>query len=199
MREDIRDLTEIHFLSLVEHLMLLLPLRVGSILSINSLREDLQVAYNTVRSWLTAFEKLFISFTLKPFTLKLTRSVHKERKLYLWDWSQIKDDGSRFENFVASHLWKTIHIWRDLGMGFFDLYFLRDRSRREVDFCITKDQKPWLLIETKLAETAVSESLDYFSKRFKTPAIQLLRKKEIDKKIGNIHLVSADRWLLKLS
>lgn len=198
VKEDIRDLTNIHLLSLIEHLMLLLPSRIGAILSVNNLREDLQVAYNTVRSWLSTFERLFITFTLKPFSKRLSRVVHKERKLYLWDWSQIKDDGSRFENFVASHLWKAVQVWRDLGMGNFDLWFLRDRDRREVDFCITKDLEPWLLIETKLSETSVSESLDYFSNRLQTPAVQLVRTNGVEKKAGPTLIVSAARWLLKL-
>jgi hypothetical protein len=195
VREDIRDLTNIHHLSLVEHLMLLLPGRIGSPLSIHSLKEDLQVAYNTVRSWLSAFERLHIVFMLKPYTAKLHRSIHKETKLYLWDWSQIKDEGSRFENFVASHLWKAVHIWNDLGFGNYDLYFLRDRDRREVDFCITKDRMPWLLVEAKVGETQLSDSLQYFSNRFRVPGIQLIAKKDMEKRMGLITLKSAERWL----
>ncbi|MDZ4224373.1 MAG: DUF4143 domain-containing protein [bacterium] len=198
VREDVRDLTNIQLLSLIEHLLILLPQRVGSVLSINSLKEDLQVAYNTVRGWLETLEKLFIVFTLKPFEKKLNRSVHKERKLYFWDWSQVKDEGARFENFVASHLWKAVQMWRDLGMGDFELWFLRDRSRRETDFCITKEGKPWLLVEAKLSETQVSESLHYFSNRLVVPAVQLVSTKGVEKRMGPIPVISADRWLLQL-
>ena len=178
--------------------MLLLPKRVGSVLSVNALKQDLQVAYNTVRSWLETFERLYITFTLSPFTKKLQRSIHKEKKLYLWDWSQIKDPGARFENFVASHLWKAVHIWRDLGMGNFDLQFLRDRDRREVDFCITRDQQPWLLLEAKLAEKQISESLSYFAERLGVPAIQLIQTTGLHRRTGRIQIVSADSWLARL-
>lgn len=198
VREDIRDLTNINLLSLIEHLMILLPQRVGSPLSTNSLKEDLQVAYNTVRSWLDTFERLFITFSIKPYVKKLNRSVHKEKKLYLWDWSQIKDDGARFENLVASHLWKAVSLWRDLGMGDFELWFLRDRNRREVDFCITKEMQPWLLIEAKLSETRASESLDYFSNFFNVPAVQLLKSSGVEKKSGGILVTSASKWLQRL-
>ena len=197
VREDIRDLTNINLLSIIEHMMMLLPQRVGSPLSINSLKEDLQVAYNTVRSWLDTFEKLFITFSIKPYAKKMNRSVHKEKKMYLWDWSQIKDDGARFENFVASHLWKAVSLWRNLGMGDFELWFIKDRNRREVDFCITKEMKPWLLIEAKLSETVISESLNYFSRFFNVPAVQLLQRDGIEKKSGNILITSASRWLSK--
>lgn len=198
VREEIRDLTNISLLSVVEHLFMLLPGRVGSVLSVNSLKEDLQVSYNTVRNWLDAFQKLYISFQLRTFAARLQRSIHKEQKLYLWDWSQVQDEGNRFENLVAGHLLKAVHTWRDLGRGDFELWFLRDRDRREVDFCITKSLEPWLLVETKLAETNLSESLDAFSNRLRTPAIQVVAATGINRKAGAIPIVSADRWLPQL-
>ena len=198
VREDIRDLSTIQHLTLVEHLLLLLPSRVGSPLSINSLREDLQVAHNTVTAWLETFSRLYIVFMLRPYTAKLQRSIRKERKLYLWDWSQVKDDGARFENLVASHLWKAVQMWRDLGFGDFDLTFLRDRDRREVDFCITKDQHPWLLVEAKFSETQIADPLLYYSNRLQIPAVQIVHREGIDKQVGSIRLISADRWLPRL-
>lgn len=198
VREDIRDLTNISLLSLVEHLMLILPGRIGSVLSINSIKEDLQVAHNTVRSWLDTFERLYIIFSLKPFTAKIHRSINKEKKIYLWDWSQISDEGARFENFVASHLWKAVNLWRDLGMGDFDLRFIRDRDRREVDFCVTKNNKAWLLVEAKLSDTKPSENLDYFAGRLNVPAIQLVNKRDINSQQGAVRVMSADRWLTLL-
>ena len=195
IQQEIRDLTHIQHLSLVEHLMLLLPKRVGSPLSINSLAGDVQVASNTIRQWLDAFSRLYIVFTIPPFTKKIQRSIHKERKLYLWDWSQIEDEGARFENLVASHLWKGVQYWKDLGLGDYELFFLRDRDRREVDFCITKDRTPLFLVEAKMGETQVSESLSYFCNRLKVPGIQVVFKKGVHLKKERIQVVSADRWL----
>lgn len=198
VREDIRDLTNVNLLSLIEHLILILPSRVGSILSVNSLREDLQVAYNTVQSWLDTLEKLYVTFTLMPFFQRLHRSVRKEKKLYLWDWSQVPDEGARFENLVASHLWKAVQLWRDLGKGDFALWFIRDRDRREVDFCVTRDSEPWLLVEAKLSETQPTESLQFFANRLRIPAVQVVRTGGIHKRSGAVKVVSADRWLLQL-
>jgi len=194
VREDIVDLTNIQLLSLVEHLMILLPSRVASVLSVNSLKEGLQVAYNTVQDWLRVFERLYITFTLGPFTQRVQRAIHKEKKLYLWDWSQIKDEGKRFENFVASHLWKAVHYWRDLGFGLFELWFLRDRDRREVDFCMTLDRKPWLLVEAKVSDTQPSEALQYFSNRFQVRALQIVSARDVEKRSGLTTVMSADRW-----
>ncbi len=198
VREDIRDLTHISLLSLVEHLLILLPHRAAGLLSINSLREDLQVSYNTLKSWIETLEKLYILFTLPPWTEKISRSIHKEKKMYLWDWAQIKDEGARFENMVAAHLFKAIHFWRDLGFGNFGLYFVRDRDRREVDFLISKDHKPLLLVETKVSETQMSESLISYAEKLRIPAIQLVQKHGLLKKSGAHWVMSADRWLTLL-
>lgn len=195
IQQDIRDLTQIQMLSLVEHLFLILPNQAGSLLSVNALREDLQVSYNTVTQWLETFERLYISYRLKSYTTKIRRTLHKAQKLYLWDWSQVKDDSARFENMVASHLLKAVTYWRDLGYGDYELTFLRDSERREVDFCITKNQKPWLLVEAKLAETQVAEPLKFFCQKFTVPGIQVILSKNTLIDHGPIKVISADRFL----
>ncbi|MBI4412180.1 MAG: ATP-binding protein [Deltaproteobacteria bacterium] len=198
VRQDIRDLTHIHLLNLIEHFLLLLPRHVGSVLSVNSLKEDLQVAYNTVRQWLGAFERLYISFALQPYHVKVNRSLQKASKVYLWDWSQVEDEGDRLENMIASHLLKAVHLWRDLGFGDFELFYLRDRDRREVDFCVTKDRKPWLLAEVKLAELNLHESLHVFAEKFGVPAFQIVGKEGVDIQRGAIRIISASRFLSTL-
>ena len=92
----------------------------------------------------------------------------KEPKYYLWDWSLCTNDGARAENMVASHLLKATHFWTDIGLSEYKLHFVRDKEKREVDFLVTKDQTPWLLIEVKLAENqGISESLRRFSDSLK--------------------------------
>ncbi|MBI4224562.1 MAG: ATP-binding protein [Deltaproteobacteria bacterium] len=198
IREDLRDLTQIELISLVEHLMLLLPDRIGSLFSFRSLAEDLQVSPPTIKSWMDVFGQLFLTFSLKPHTKKIVRSLHKQAKYYLYDWSQIPDEGNRFENLVASHLWKAVQVWTDLGEANLGLAYIRDRTHRETDFLITKEGKPWFLVEAKLAETQISDNLRYFAKRLNVPAIQMIQKEEVVKQVGNILVVSANRWLANL-
>jgi hypothetical protein len=92
----------------------------------------------------------------------------KEPKLYLWDWSVIEDLGAKVENFVANHLLKAVHFWSDAGLGNFELFFVRDKEKREVDFLITQNQKPWMLIEVKHSEKEpLSKNLLYFQQILK--------------------------------
>lgn len=98
MREDLRDLEYVRELSLIEHLTDLLPSKVGSPLSVKSLREDLQIDHKTAERWLQILENLYVCFRLSPYGSPRVRAVKKERKLYLWDWSSVESDGPRFEN-----------------------------------------------------------------------------------------------------
>jgi predicted AAA+ superfamily ATPase len=59
IREEITSLEKVSDLGNLELLALRLPKLVGSPLSINSLREDLQVSHKTVSKWLDIFERLY--------------------------------------------------------------------------------------------------------------------------------------------
>jgi len=69
------------------------------------------------------------------------------------DYTEIVSEAARYENLIACHLLKTCHLWTDTGEGDFSLFCLRDKQKREIDFLICKDGKPWLPIEAKLNET----------------------------------------------
>ena len=96
----------------------------------------------------------------------ISRSLIKEHKVFLWDWSIIKDNGSRAENFIASHLLKAVHYWTDLGLGEYDLYYIRTREKKEVDFLVSKNDEPWFLVEVKCSNNqSISSNLIEFQKQ----------------------------------
>jgi len=103
VREDLRDLSRIQLLSHVEELVELLVLRAGGVLSYNSLREDLQVALDSARLWTASLVRLFYIYLVRPYSKRIARAIKKEPKVYLWDWSEIEDDGRRFENLMAGY------------------------------------------------------------------------------------------------
>jgi predicted AAA+ superfamily ATPase len=83
----------------------------------------------------------------------------------LWDWSELENEGTRFENLIASHLLKWCDFTDNFGFSALALHFIRDKDKREVDFCITLEGKPWMLIEAKLSETSPGPGLNYFGDR----------------------------------
>jgi predicted AAA+ superfamily ATPase len=205
VREDIRDATSLRDLSLLEMLAHLLPERVGAPLSLNSMREDLDVAFETVRAWVGVLDAFYYSFRLSPWTRNLARALKKETKLYLWDWAEIESprEGARFENLVALHLLKAVRTWTQVGEASLELAYVRDKEKREVDFLIVEKRQPRLLIECKLSDTTLSPQLLAFQEALKVPwAIQLVREPGHARRTSvggrSQWVVSADRWLAKL-
>jgi len=164
-REDIRDLTQIQELGQIEVFARFLKQQPGQLMSLSNLAQKTQVSVNTVKRWLNTLESFYYCFLIRPWAKRIARSLLKEPKLYLYDWSQVDDPGARAENFVASHLLKAVHFWTDYGFGDFQLYFLRDKEKREVDFLVTKNGKPWFLVEVKISDTHLSKSLEVFQKQ----------------------------------
>jgi predicted AAA+ superfamily ATPase len=195
-REDIRDIEPVRDIVSMQLLGDILPDRTGSLLSINSLREDLEVSHRAVSNWLNILESFYYCFRLYPYVGKNFRSLKKEAKLYLWDWSEINDEAVRFENCVASHLLKLTHFLQDYEGYKANLYFLRSAEKKEVDFLLTIDEKPWFAIEAKMNDTNVSSSLYYFKEKLQIPfCYQVIKKTNVDSFIKNVRVVSADRFL----
>jgi len=199
-REDIRDVEVIRDLSLAQTLQTLLPGRVGSLLSLNSLREDLEVSHRAVTSWMNILETFYYLFRIRPFAVNHIRSLKKETKLYLWDWSEVEDPGARFENMIASHLLKLAHFLRDVEGLRTEVCYLRDTGKREVDFLFLVDQKPWFAVEAKVNDTSIASSLLYFQKKANIPFVyQVIQKPGVYKSAGdNAFIVSAEYFLTTL-
>lgn len=199
IREDLRDLTQIREIGLVENLLFLLPERVGSPLSINALSGDLRVTFPTVSNWLSALARLYYLFEIRPFSGHLARTLRREGKVYLFDFGEVGEPGSRFENSVALHLLKTVDAWNDWGFGDFSLHYVRDKEHREVDFLITQSRRPFCLVECKLADTALAPSLVYFRDAMKPKwSFQVVRQASANYLTDygqNTYVVSASRFL----
>jgi len=150
IREEIRDMTKIQELSQIEILTELLKHQAINLVNFSDLSVKIGVSSHTIKRWITTLEKFYYCFLLKPWTKNVVRSLLKEPKIYLWDWSDLQDPGARAENFVASHLLKAVHWWNDRGFGEYGLYFIRNKEKKEVDFLVTKNKKPWFLVEVKL-------------------------------------------------
>ena len=143
--------------------------RVGSPLSIRSLKEDLQVSHQSVETWITILENLYMVFRIPPFGSPKIRAVKKEQKLYFYDWSPVSEDGLRFENLVASHLLKYCHYMEDTKGDDMELRFLRDTDKREVDFVVLKNKKPVFAVECRTGQKSLSPHITYFKERTQVP------------------------------
>lgn len=169
-REDIRDLSHVQELGQIQLLAEILREEASHALNASSLASKVKVSSPTLQRWMELLKNLYFCFTIQPWSKNLSRSLIKEPKIYLWNWALVEDLGARVENLIASHLYKAVQFWTDQGLGEYDLYYLRDKEKREVDFLVTKNRKPWFLVEAKASgDQGISRWLYYFQEKLKVP------------------------------
>ena len=169
VREDVRDLTRVQQLDQLELMVRLLADRSAQQLVYGALARQVRVAVDTVRRWTAALCDLHLGFIVRPWFRNLSRSLRKEPKWYLRDWASVEDAGQRAETFVACHLLKAVEGWNDMGLGVFELGYLRDKEQREVDFLVVRDGEPWFLAEAKHRDESMSRSLKHYQDRIGAP------------------------------
>lgn len=200
IRQDLRDISQFLNHNQIEVLASVLPEKVGSLLSVASLREDLDVAHTTITRWMNALGSIYYHFTVQPYSHKILRSLKKEGKIYLYDWSSVEDEGARFENMVASHLLKLVHFYNDTGQASLHLSYLRNKEKQEVDFILLNKKKPVLTIEVKLSDYNLDKTFLKFQKSLKIPHIQIIQHEGVLRKFKELDacVVSFDRFFKKL-
>lgn len=179
LREDVRDLENIRDLSILSLMADSLRQRVGSTIVLSNIARDLEISPNTAKKWLALLEKMYIMFTVYPYVDNIARSIIKPPKVYFYDNADVlNDDGARLENLVATTLLKRLHFLEDYHGFRYQLHYIRDKEKREVDFVVIKEGIVESLIEVKLSDTSLSSSLQYYADR--------LKPKKIVQIVGNL-------------
>ena len=203
IREDIRNTFAVKNIDAMETLYALLPSKTGSLLSTSNLSGLIKVSHKTISEWIKVFEKFFLLFTVRPYSKKISRSIVKQPKIYFYDYCLLDDPAMKFENMIAVELKRAVTNWTDFGLGNFNLFFIRNKDKKEVDFLITENNEPYIMIETKSTETTVSKNLKEFQNLYNIPAVQLINKTGIKRLIKNeknkILVVTASDWLANLN
>ena len=166
LREDVRDLEPVRDIQLLGLFLDLLRHRVGGLIAVSNLAKDLEISPKTAKAWLETLERMYLVFSVRPYTKSLPRAVRKPPKVYFFDNGDVLgDEGARFENLVATSLLKRLHYLED-GQGYrYELRYIRDKEGREVDFVIVKEGELEELIEVKYADDSIARSLSYYAER----------------------------------
>ena len=167
IERDLRQMTAIRHLHLFEKFMRVLAGRVGQIINISSLSNDVGISRETLNEWLVVLEASFIVFRLPPWFENAGKRAIKTPKLYFTEpglvaWlldidsdSQISRDpllGNLFENMVVVEALKA----RTNTGRMPNLYFYRDGKGNEVDLIIRR-HRTLHPVEIKAAMTYSSE------------------------------------------
>ena len=145
-------------------------------------------------------ENLYIVFKVSPWHKNIARSLIKAPKYYFYDTAQVRSNPLRLENLTACALLKEIHFRADVKGEDYQLFYLKNKDKKEVDFLIVQDSRPVCMLEVKSSQDTVSEGLNLFLRYFKKiKAIQLVQKLKREKTFPKgIQIRKASPWLAKM-
>ena len=163
--KDILQFDKIRNSAILEKLLQLLALQIGSEVSYNELANSLGIDKNTVARYVDILEKAFIIFTIKPFSRNLRSELKKLRKVYFWDvgirnslinnFNNIYlriDVGGLFENFVIVEKIK----YNANNLIYPNYYFWRTKEQKEIELLEEIDGKIYAY-EIKINKDKVKE------------------------------------------
>jgi predicted AAA+ superfamily ATPase len=190
LKEDIRDLENIRQLEIIKIFVDALRNRVGGLITLSNLAEDLQISPKTAKTWLLLIEKMYLGFAVYPYTKNLPRSLQKPPKFYFYDNADvINDHGARLENLVATTLLKRLQFREDYYGDKCCLYYIRDKEKREVDFVTVVNNEIEDLIEVKSTDADISSALKYYADKLQPKrAIQLVGNLKREYDVGIIQV-----------
>ena len=175
LKEDLLTLSAVRDIQSIETLIELLRSRVGSPVASNSLARDLQKSPNTIQSWLKLLEDLYVIFRVTPYHKNIARSILKEPKFYFYDNGMVMgDNGIKLENLVACALLKEAHRCQDVEGEDCRLHYVRNKDGQEIDFLVTRANKPERLIEVKWADSSLSPHFKKFFPRAQLKRVQVV-------------------------
>ena len=99
LREDIRDLESVRNIQLLGLFLDSLRHRVGGLVTLSNLAGDLEISPKTAKAWLEVLERMYLVFSVRPYTKTIPRAVLKPPKVYFFDNGDVlAQEGARFEN-----------------------------------------------------------------------------------------------------
>ena len=169
LERDVRQIVTIRNLSLFQKFLKICAGRVGRILNLSTIGNDLGLSHTTAREWLSVLEASYIVYLLPSYYRNFNKRLTKSPKLYFYDTglasyllgiekpAQCSRDplrGSLFENLIVMEILKS--FWNEGRNA--PLYFFRDNVGNEVDLLIEKARRV-IGLEIKAGETL---NLDWF-------------------------------------
>lgn len=197
-REDLQELSRVSSWRGPADLVELLRERVRGSAHYDNLAQTLGISPPTAKSWVELLEKLDLIFLLPPYSRSLPRSIRKDRKVYFFDCAAAYDEtgAAQLENLVACCLLKFTQFRKDAKGERWELFYLRDREGRQVDFVVTRSRRVHWLIEVKSSDDAVSPSLGYYTRKLNPKeSLQLVLNLERPQERSGVKLLPLGEWL----
>jgi uncharacterized protein len=206
IERDLRQLIKIKDLSLFQKFIRLCAGRIGQILVMDSISNEVGVSSHTINEWVSILEASFVVFRVYPYFENFGKRLIKSPKIYFTDVgfasyllgieneTQLARDplrGNLFENLIVLELYKYRY---NLGLDP-RLYFYRDQSKNEIDLLFQNGSK-LIPIEIKSSKTFNFEfikNLQFFEKIAKDrygDKSYVIYAGDLEQKMGSIELLN---------
>ncbi|MBR5823203.1 MAG: ATP-binding protein [Paludibacteraceae bacterium] len=204
IERDVRDILNIKDLHTFQIFLKLCAGRIGSILNISELANEIGVAVNTIKSWISILEASYIITLLPPYFENSRKRLIKSPKLYFYDTGlacallDINEEETLNHDKMRGHLFENMVIIDFIKQRFNsgktnDLSFYRDSNGNEIDLLIPNKNK-FIALEIKSSSTYHTD----FQKGFNSVSDALASKLE-NKAIvyaGDLENLSSDIKLI---
>jgi hypothetical protein len=163
LERDVRTLYNIGSLREFQRFLQLLASRCSQILNLTTTANDLGVAINTIKKWISVLEASQIIYLLTPYYQNLGKRITKSPKVYFLDCglvcylTGVKDEehllkgpmaGALFENYCIQ---ETVKTFFNQGLRP-NIFYLRTHNNLEIDLLIEKEGLLYP-IEIKMTKT----------------------------------------------
>lgn len=180
VERDVRTLLHVKDLSSFQKFVRLCAGRVGQLLNLSSLGNEVGISHTTAREWLSLLEASYIVFLLPPYHKNYNKRITKTPKLYFYDVGlaayllgienvkQMQRDplrGHLFENLIVIEFLKNRYERAESS----NLAFFRDSNHNEVDLIAPLQSGLWA-VEIKSSQTVATDffkGLNYFEELHK--------------------------------
>ena len=169
VERDVRALIQLRDLSLFQKFLTLLAGRVGQVVNLAALGNDVGASATTIRNWLSVLKASYVVLELAPFFESVQKRVIKSPKIYFTDVGlaafllgihtaeqALRDPlrGSLYENLVIVDIVKSA-----LNRGIRpEIYFFRDSHGNEIDLLV-REKGLLTPVEIKSAATFATDFL----------------------------------------
>ncbi len=151
LERDVRQIINIRDLNNFKNFMAVVASRSGQMVNYSEMAKDSFIDIKTLKSWLSVLEASGIVKIIHTYSNNLINRIIKAPKLYFMDtglmcyltgWitpqsAQVGTmSGAIFETFVVSEILKS---YMNAGIGTDNIYYYRDKDKKEIDLIIEKD------------------------------------------------------------
>ena len=151
IERDVRSLTQIGDTLSFFKFMTALASRIGQLLNLNSIANEVGITIPTAQRWLSILVASNIVYVLEPYYNNIMKRAVKTPKVYFldtglaayltkWKTSEVLESGTMagnfFENYVIVEIIKSYYNIGELRPP---VYFYRDKEKREIDLIIEEN------------------------------------------------------------